>query len=163
MSINYTPRTWVAGEVVSAAEMNTEVRDALTGVQAAWTAYTPTWTATTTNPTLNNGTLVGKWQRLGKTYLYRINLTMGSTTAFGTGSYLFALPAAVHADYTAGNHMGNGVLLDVGVNWNQAAAAWNSSTQIFVLATSNLQVSNTVPFTWGSGDKLSLAGEPEAA
>jgi hypothetical protein len=50
VSINYTPRTWVAGEVVTAAFMNTEVRDALTGIQAAWTVYTPTWTASHEQP-----------------------------------------------------------------------------------------------------------------
>lgn len=94
MSINYTPRTWVAGEVVTAAFMNTEIRDALTGIQAAWTAYTPT----ATNFTVGNGTLLGRWQRLGKTAVgIRINFTAGSTSSYTASQAQVSLPAAAHA------------------------------------------------------------------
>ena len=44
MSLNTTAATWVSGSVVTAAQMNTEIRDAVNGLQAAWTAYTPTTT-----------------------------------------------------------------------------------------------------------------------
>jgi len=97
MSINYTPRTWTSGEVVTAAFMNTEVRDALTGLQAAWTSYTPTWTGSVTNPTIGNGTLTGRNLRMGKSLLFRVVMAAGTTTTVGSGTYAFALPAAVHA------------------------------------------------------------------
>lgn len=61
---------------------------------AVWTSYSPAWTATTTNPTLGNGTLTGAYQELGRTVNVRIVLTVGSTTSAGTGVYSFSLPFA---------------------------------------------------------------------
>lgn len=89
-----TPRTWVAGETVTAAIMNTHVRDNLKALGDPWTAYTPTWTASTTNPTLGNGTLTGRAVQVGKFTQIRIAMVGGTTTAVGSGSYSFALPAA---------------------------------------------------------------------
>lgn len=93
MSLNSTPRTWVTGEVVTAAEMNAEVRDALTGIQAALTAYTPT----VANMTLGNGTITGRWTRFGKNAFVRINLVSGTTTTYTATNVTISLPAAAHA------------------------------------------------------------------
>ncbi|MGW1160354.1 hypothetical protein ACWD48_19480 [Streptomyces sp. NPDC002519] len=61
-------------------------------VLGAWTSYTPTWTASTTNPSVGNGTLIGRYQLFGKTCHLQINLVTGSTTTYGSGTYTFALP-----------------------------------------------------------------------
>ena len=87
-----TPRTWVVGEVVTAAELNTEIRDQFNDLLAAWTSYSPAWTAATTNPTLGNGTLTGRQKLFGKTCHLAIELIFGSTTTAGSGSYAFSLP-----------------------------------------------------------------------
>lgn len=87
MSLNTTPRNWTPGEVVSAAELNTEVRDALTGVQAAWDTYTPTWT----NLTVGNGTVIARYLQIGKTVHVRISLT-GGTTSSASGAVSVSLP-----------------------------------------------------------------------
>lgn len=64
-------------------------------VPGAWTSYTPTWTTSgTPGPSVGNGTLTGRYQRIGRTITYHINLIAGSTTAFGTGTCSFALPVA---------------------------------------------------------------------
>ncbi|MEU6098956.1 hypothetical protein [Streptomyces sp. NPDC047079] len=89
----FAPRTWVVGEVVSAAIMNQEIRDQLNTLLAAWTPYTPTWTAST-NPNIGNGTLTGRYMKIGRTVIVHINLTAGSTTTFGSGSYNWSLPFA---------------------------------------------------------------------
>ena len=75
-----------AGQRVLAADLA-----ALTQ-QAAWTAYTPTWTSTGTAPSKGNGTLVGYYGKVGRVVTAKIALTSGSTTTFGTGAYLFSLP-----------------------------------------------------------------------
>jgi hypothetical protein len=149
--------TFVASTtVITAAHMN--------GIQAAWDTYTPTWAASGTAVALGNGTLTGKWIRLGKTVHYRIQLTMGSTTTFGTGTYSFVLPTAAHADYTANMHMGNGLALDSsGAVFNNLTAGWLSSTTVFVLGTANTSIGQTVPWTWAVSDKISIAGTYEAA
>jgi len=61
--------------------------------ESAWTSYTPTWKASLTEPSLGNGTLVGAYQKIGKTCFFGILLKVGSTTTGGTGGYSFALPA----------------------------------------------------------------------
>lgn len=58
----------------------------------AWTTYSPVWTATTTNPALGNGTLVGSYMKVGTICHVSIMLTIGSTTTAGVGTYRFALP-----------------------------------------------------------------------
>jgi len=163
LTINYTPRTWVAGETVTAAFMNTEIRDAFTGVQAAWTAYTPTWTASV-NPVLGNGTLVGAHLRLGKFDQFRIQLTMGSTTSFGTGSWLFAIPAATHAAYTGFMHVGNGAAVDVSASaLSGLTAVWNTSTTLFGLTAAGTAPATGVPWAWAVGDKISFSCTLELA
>lgn len=86
-----TPRTWVVGETVAAATMNTEIRDQFNSFFGAWTAYTPAWTAST-NPSLGNGTLTGQHMKVGRTTHMQLQLTAGSTTTFGSGTYTFSMP-----------------------------------------------------------------------
>lgn len=90
--MTFTPRTWVVGEVVSAAIMNQEVRDQFNSMFAVWTSFPPVWTAATTNPVLGNGTLTGRYMKIGRTVVCHINLTTGSTTTYGSGTYSFTLP-----------------------------------------------------------------------
>lgn len=161
MSLNTTPRTWVAGEVVTAAEMNTEVRDAVTGVQAAWTTYTPT----TTGITLTSSTLAGRWGRIGKTIDFTISLTFGASTAF-TGPPTFTLP-------TTALSLGWAANIDV---FDSSASAWYygradaGSTTVLTCRTwpgtagINLPaMSATVPMTWATSDVLFISGRYEAA
>jgi hypothetical protein len=89
--MTFAPRTWVVGEVVSAAIMNQEIRDQFNSMFGAWTPYTPVWTAST-NPVLGNGTIIGRYMKFGRTVVCHINLVMGSTTTYGSGSYNFSLP-----------------------------------------------------------------------
>ncbi|MCD9196084.1 hypothetical protein [Streptomyces albireticuli] len=57
-----------------------------------WTSYAVAWTATTTNPSLGNGTLVGQYMKIGTTCHIYIKLVIGSTTNAGSGTYRFSLP-----------------------------------------------------------------------
>lgn len=86
------PRTWVVGETVTAAMLNQEIRDQLNSFFGAWTAYTPAWTATTTAPVLGNGTISGLYMKVGRTCHVQIQLTAGSSTTFGAGTYGFGVP-----------------------------------------------------------------------
>lgn len=95
--MTFAPRTWVVGEVVSAAVMNQEIRDQFNSMFGAWTAYTPTWTAATSNPALGNGTILGRYMKIGRTVLCDIILTAGSTTTYGSGAYSIGMPAAAAA------------------------------------------------------------------
>jgi hypothetical protein len=72
-----------------------------TGAASAGVTYTPTWRSTGTQPTVGNGTLQGRYTMLTPKMCYvRTKLTIGSTSAGGTGNYSFDLPFAAAADYT---------------------------------------------------------------
>jgi len=161
MSLNSTPRTWASSEVVTAAMMNVEVRDAFTGIQAAWTSYTPTWTGTTTNPVIGNGTISGRYMQVGKTIHYEVKITMGSTTTYGSGAYLFSLPVAARA---ANRPAGQMTALDASLPGVRTHHAYTNSTT--VVATHNDAGTNsgpTAPFTWATSDTITVAGTYEAA
>lgn len=96
-----TPRTWVVGEVVTAALLNQEIRDQLNSFFGAWTDYSGTfvWGAESGSaPAIGNGTIVARYLKVGRTVDYLHRITMGSTTTYGDGgsaaNYYFSLPAA---------------------------------------------------------------------
>lgn len=90
------PPTWVAGEIVTAALLNAHVRDNLLSIGQAWTAYTPTLTASSVNPTLGaTPTQTGYYLSVGKLVVCRGRLAVGGAGfAAGTGDYRVSLPVA---------------------------------------------------------------------
>lgn len=104
-----TPATWVAGDVLTAAQLNAQLRDQLLaafplGVDG-WTTYVPTLTqSVTVTKTVTRGT----YQRIGRTVIANINL---SVTSAGTVSnaVLVGLPVAAAA---AGGASGFGWIFD---------------------------------------------------
>ncbi|MBD0707400.1 MULTISPECIES: hypothetical protein [unclassified Streptomyces] len=161
------PRTWVVGEVVAAAQLNTEIRDQWLDMLAAWTAYTPAWTAVTTNPNLGNGTLTGRYKKTGRLVHVQIDLTMGSTTTYGTGAWSLTLPVTAAA--AAGSRIGSAQALG-GASRYQGQIVISpgaGGTAAFFPASatvSNLSsVAGGVPFAWAAGNELRITGTYEAA
>lgn len=128
----------------------------------AFTAYTPAWTATGTAPALGNGTLSGSYYQIGKLVVCRIALTMGSTTTFGTGTYLFSLPvnqvASIHTGTVYANDL-SAVAVYFGFALYNAASTILCGTP----AQPSPAYTPTVPFTWASGDDLRIDYIYEAA
>ena len=60
-----------------------------------WTTYTPVLYGTTTNPTIGNGSITGRYMNVGATIFGEIRILAG-TTGFnrGLGSYSVSLPSA---------------------------------------------------------------------
>jgi hypothetical protein len=61
--------------------------------QGAWIAYTPTFKGSTSNPTIGNATLSGRYMLVGRMVTFDIYFVYGSTTVAGTGTYSWDLPA----------------------------------------------------------------------
>lgn len=125
-----TPRTWVAGETVTAALMNTHVRDnelALFALATAdYTAYTPTLT----NLTLGNGTRSAAYIQFGKLTVVTLDIVFGSTTSL-SGDLAVSLPATAPAG-TGSPCVGMGEVI------GSAAQSWQlrarlTSTSAFAL------------------------------
>lgn len=72
----------------------------ITGIvsKGSWDAYTPTWTASSSNPSIGNGSIYGRFTLLAnKRCAFRIGVAMGSTSSGGTGSWSWSLPYTAHA------------------------------------------------------------------
>lgn len=165
MSLNTTPRTWVSGEVVTAAELNAEIRDAIVGVQAAWTAYTPTLT----NITLGNGTLNFAWSRIGHTIFARGQFVAGSTTTYSAGTLALSLPTTPIAAITTvgGYPIGTGIIQNSGSATRAGCTALvtTAGTVNFMLDNSaaNTLINNATPGAWSTSGMISLNAMYESA
>lgn len=84
------PRTWTAGETVTATLLNTHLRDNLKALGDPWTSYTPTLTGMS----LGNGTVSARYILAGHTLFLRIRIAAGTTTTF-SGSVTISLPSGV--------------------------------------------------------------------
>ena len=159
-----TATTSVTSPTISATTFNL----AGSQIESAWTSYVPVWTASGTNPVINNGTIEGWYKVIGKTCFVRGNIAMGSTTTFGTGEWYVSMPlTAAHADAI----LLNGNLLDNGTAWynvtvNGARSGFNTKAPLqYVNITSGVatEVNPTQPFTWTTGDRFIWNGSYEIA
>jgi hypothetical protein len=128
-----------------------------------WTTWTPTFT----NFTLGNGTLTARYQKIGKTVNYYLEVTLGSTSSV-TGTIIFTYPITPSSARQAGQ--GNATMGDSGVQGYIGAIGGWSATQGFLVALTTsgsyageAQTSATVPFTWTTNDFFFLSGTFEVA
>ena len=126
-------------------------------------SYTPTWFASTTNPTLGNGTLVGRYVQIGKTVHATISLTFGSSTAIGNGGYTFGLPVAA-ANGSIQYPVGGARLRDNSPSTYAMRTAYlNSATAVAIASESGLLVGHSNPWTMAAGDIINISMTYEAA
>ncbi|MFF5421794.1 hypothetical protein [Streptomyces misionensis] len=161
------PRTWVVGEVVTAAIQNAEIRDQFLDLIAGGTAYTVAWTSTGTAPATNNGTLTGRYKLVGKMCDATIKFTAGTTTAYGTGNWMFSLPfaASSSADWVGRAFAGDLSVGAAGYSQGTAYVAASSTTAgpYFGNTAGAQNATATVPQTWANGDRLWITIRYETA
>jgi hypothetical protein len=162
--VTFAPRTWVVGETVTAALMNQEIRDQFDSFFGAWTVYTPTWSGSSTNPVLGNGTLTGRYVRIGRTITVIIKLTTGSTTTYGSGAYRWSLPAVASSsqDIVGTVFIGDATSgYSTGISY---ISAGNADIAAYVGAPgAAVAVGATSPQTFANGDRVWLAATYAAA
>jgi hypothetical protein len=132
----------------------------------AWTSYTPTWTGSGSNPSLGNGTLVGRYCKIGRQVTVHINLIPGSTTTYGSGTYNWAIPfaaASVGCSYVMTAHF-----LGTDRWMGQAIASPGASAigAFFNISATNTRIdvmTPTRPETFANGNQLRITGTYESA
>jgi hypothetical protein len=135
-----------------------------------WSSFNPTWVSTGTQPSLGNGTLIGRFRRVGDNAQIQIRLTTGSTTTYGTGGYAFGFASVGSIDaskYISGSfatkNRGNffdssgGAIYDCAPFTDtpssaMALRAWNASGTF----SQHTDVGPTVPVAWATGDQAYL-------
>jgi hypothetical protein len=149
------PFPFVAGDVLTAAELN--------GI-GEMLSYTPT----TTNVTLGNGSFGANYVRVQKLVYVQIGISFGSTTAF-TGAPTFTLPVTAAATNQA--LPGIASMLDSGVTFYLGGVTLTTTTVSPYVSLANGtylntptgNVSATVPMTWATNDIMLLRFVYEAA
>src|SRR5262245_26789338 len=126
-----TPRDWTAGETVTAAMLNTHLRDNLNAIVTP-ASFTPTWGNTGTANSLGKGSISGSYITAGKLVIFRILLTWGSTTSSGSGNWTFTLPATAES---FGGRMASAESFDSSAGQTYAGTTVNSTTAVIAPAT----------------------------
>lgn len=127
-----------------------------------WQDWTPVWTASTTNPSIGNGTLVGKNCVIGNTVHLIIGLVCGSTTTFGSGGWSFSLPFPVKAQTNINQtFIGQVIARDASPAGNYLffCRVTRYATVInafFNVSSSSTIITGTSPLTWAESDQLFL-------
>lgn len=132
-----------------------------------WTDYTPTWASSGTQPAIGDGSILGRYVRIGDTIYAMGKLLAGSTTTYGTGTYTLSLPV------TSNNFMGgNGI---IGSAWIRDSSSGDFQGQLIDVGTGfairpgassfggNTQWGATAPMTMANGDFVSWYATYEAA
>lgn len=140
------------------------VNGSLAAFTGAFTSYTPTWTASTTNPVIGNGTIVGWYLQIGKVCFCYGMLTAGSTTTYGSGNYSVSLPLASNANATN---------IPIGSAWARSASDYQGfllrsgasafSIRGFLGPNSSSLWNPAAPFTFASGNWMSWFAVYEVA
>lgn len=154
-----TPPTFSAGSALTAAQLNTYLRDNFKAIGDAWTSYSPSLT----NWAIGNGTLTGDYMQVGKLVFGKIALTLGSTSTM-SGNCVISLPVTKLADAGTATSFGSGLATDTSsgaVNCLVVAHATTTSMR-FYTPTSGL-VAGSVPWTWANTDVLTADFMYEAA
>lgn len=134
----------------------------------AWVSYTPTLTASTTNPTLGTGSAaVGSYVKFGKTVIGQVSIIFGTSGAnAGSGTYYISLP--INRISTNENAIGSVVMRDasasyIGVSGTLQGLGSDAGKALIVFGSSTFGVSNTAPWTWAASDQIFVSFMYETA
>src|SRR4051812_11309895 len=123
-----TPVSPSAGQLIDKTFWDAQIYQQFVDLYAAWTAFTPAWKATTSNPAIGNGTMNGAYKQIGKTVHVQYYLLMGSTTTFGSGQWQFDLPSGPGAPVRKATFVANMADASAGLRWPATCEVLSSLT-----------------------------------
>ena len=123
-----------------------------------------TWTPTVNNISIGNGTITARYRQTGNTVSFSLKIVFGSTTTIsGSPNVVMGVASNSVAVFPV-------YILDAGVAAYAASAYFPIGTTMYldlIDTTSSRALltafSSTSPFTWGSGDFISVSGSYEVA
>jgi hypothetical protein len=136
----------------------------------AWQTYTPTWGASTTNPSLGNGQIRGRYIVYGKMVHVQAWIGFGSTTTYGSGIWSISLPITAKDGWFAGSGnpfgVGGGTALFNDTSASNIAGGiallWDVGSgtpdwRIRMVSDAGSSITATVPWTWANGDDVQVS------
>ncbi|MCP3820057.1 hypothetical protein NLX86_18750 [Streptomyces sp. A3M-1-3] len=132
----------------------------LTTGDPAWATYTPSWLGSTTNPSIGNGTLTGRYTLIGKTCHAAVIVIPGSTTAFGSGTYTFGVPFMSADDavaYLGVARLTSGSTYIGQVNLGAGGTVANATFPASTTDTRGANMSQIAPATFANGNILRMS------
>lgn len=154
-----TPPTFAAAAILTAAQLNTYLRDNFKAIGDAMTSTTPTYT----NFSLGNGTVSAAYAQVGKWVRYRGVITMGSTSSV-TGTLRISLPVTSVVNTFGRPMVGNIEVFDTsGSDRRFWVPAHQSGTEFYVASQADVRADATTPWTWATGDLIAWHMQYEAA
>lgn len=146
-----TPIVFTAGQVVTAAELNT--------LGAAVDTYTPALTAATTSPTLGSGSAVtGQYAQLNWLAAVWLDITFGTSgTSAGSGEYRVSLPANIEPGAATGMVIGSGLIWDsdgsslLQVTFEMVSGQPGVAKMAVEAGT---RVTHAAPWAWAASDRI---------
>lgn len=156
-----SPKTWAVNDIMTAADLNTYIRDNSNAISKL-TTYVPVWSGTVTNPAIGNGILLGRYIAAEEWCWFQIYLKAGSSTTYGSGGYGFTLPLTTAS---VGEQIVLAAMLNVGISRYVGLGVCNpSSTSLYIAeppawsTTSVVTWTATTPFTFANTDECSVQG-----
>lgn len=168
MSVTFPIVSLADGGVADGAwfdDITAAVNDHENRISPGWTTYTPSWTGSSSNPAIGNGTITGRYRRTSGTsdlVLLELYLRAGSTTTYGSGFWSFGLPVNAHAQSVLASS-GTAYFYDTGTITRSGTcrllldpASPGGLGNVLILDHPTLgPITNLVPHTWANTDILS--------
>ena len=155
-----TTTTFVDANALPASDLNTYTQTPLLAVGDDWTSDTSWgWHGAVSDPAIGNGTKAGRYKTIGKTTYFALSITMGSTTTFGSGLWDVGIPGggtsgAIIQSVAATAYDTSGAAYWCGTGYIAASAGAIGH----IASPTGTPFASGTPFTWASGDVLSISG-----
>lgn len=129
-----------------------------------WTSYTPTWRDGPggTSLSVGNGSITGKYAKLGRTVDFKIRLVRGSTSNQGTTGWTFSLPFTPATPIL--ETVCDAYAYDDSASlFNPMTAVCVSGSEVVVMNASGTRIGPGAPWTWAANDVVQISGSYEAS
>jgi hypothetical protein len=151
----------------------------LRAISPTWSDWVPVWTTSTgaNTPSFGNATILARFAQSALTVYWRMEITFGTTTAFGGGgasdNWRFSLPVAAAAtSLIAGYGEISDASAGLGSRMGVRPRLTTATTMEIEMAAARIDAAAAAgvglidaasPWAWASGDTIRVFGEYEAA
>lgn len=131
-------------------------------VPGDWTTWSPTLVGLTSGGSIGNATVAARYHRVHDNVEAMLDITVGSTTSFGSGTTAISLPVTAQA--TNPSLLGVAFLFDTSATARRVGVAiMNTTSNLILMQYDGTIVTNTAPWTWATGDAIRFNIKYEAA